>query len=92
MPLYQIQNSKGQTTEVFRTIARRDCLPRGWKRVIVPHRFAFLAGAVDPKSPMGSVPKAYAEIERQGVNWRDIERSGGFSREHITRVWDKDYK
>lgn len=87
MPIYVIEDELGNRQEVFRTIARRDCLPKGFKRVFVPTR-ALLYGAIDPGSPLAAVPKGYREIELKGRNWRDIEREGGFSRDHIRRVWN----
>lgn len=88
MPIYTIEDEKGNRSEIYRTIARRDCLPKGWKRVFVPQRLAYLAGAIEPESPECAVPKAFRREENSGKNWREIERAIGLPRDEIRRTWN----
>ena len=89
MPIYAFKDTRtGKTTELFRTIERRDCVPSNLKRLFSPPRHGgFIVGANADESPEVRVPKALRQLEEKD-NWRKIESDTGFSRDELRRVWD----
>lgn len=86
MPVYTIENEKGERQDIVRSVERRDCVPPGWKRVFVPTR-GFVAGVVEPESCEGSIPKALRQAEDK-QNYRQIEKDTGFSVGQLRKIWD----
>jgi hypothetical protein len=90
MPIYQYENGAGNLVELFRTIAERDQVPKGLKRVTVPARLAIFGTSNDPRdehSADSAVPKAYQELEEQTGGTAFLKESG-FTRDQVRRAWD----
>lgn len=88
MPLYEYENLRtGERLELFRTIARRDCVPRQLRRVVsLTGRGPFTGRLEDPRSAAVSVPRAFKQLEHTMPRER-IERDSGFSVKQIKTAW-----
>ncbi len=88
MPLYVFENARGEQREEFRTVARRDEAPAGFRRVAACRTATIIPGAVlDPTSADAAVPRAFKELE-QTMPADQIERVTGYSPRKIKEVWN----
>lgn len=88
MPIYEYLNTEtGKIEERWLPVERRDDVPEHLKRVEVPRRLGFVAGLTDPIDSDVSVPKAFRQLE-DSVDYREIEKQSGFSKDEIRRVWE----
>jgi len=89
MPIYQYLNSAGGLVELLRTIAERDQVPAGLRRITVPARLAVLgtsSGPVDPHSAAGQVPRAYKQLEEK--HGAGFLKESGFSVDEVRETWN----
>lgn len=89
MPLYEYEDAAtGERVELFRPIARRDCVPEGLRRVVsLTGRGPFTGRARDPQCADVAVPRAFKELE-QTMPRAQIERESGFNTRQIKQAWD----
>ena len=91
MPLYDYERPDGTRVELFRTVAERDNVPAGLRRVVSrpAGRGLFTGHAMDPTDADSAVPRAFKQLEEQ-MPRREIERQCGFSTAVLRRTWDFD--
>lgn len=89
MPIYEFEDVRtGERVELFRTVARRDEVPKGLRRVIsLTGRGPFTGQAIDPSSAAAAVPRAFRQVELSGIPREKIERDSGFSVRDIKNTW-----
>lgn len=88
MPIYEYENAAGERVEMFRPIARRDCGPKGFRRVInLTGRGLYTGRALDPTSADVAVPRAFRALEATMPRDR-IEKQTGFSVRQLKRTWN----
>ena len=88
MPIYVFENERGEVREEFRTVARRNDVPPGWRRITACRTATVIPGAVlDPTSADAAVPRAFKELEAT-MPVAEIERRTGYSRNKIKETWN----
>ena len=91
MPVYQYrERGTGRIVELVRPVAYRDKdVPAELERIEVPVALAIggtSSSPVDPRTAVGSVPKALKSLSNNEVN--GMVKESGFSVDKYKRVWD----
>jgi hypothetical protein len=88
MPVYQYEDGQGKIVELVRSVATRDCVPRGLKRIVVPLRIA-IAGTssspLDPETADAQVPDGLKALSNRQVH--AMVKESGMSVDRFKRTW-----
>lgn len=86
MPTYTIEHEKtGEVRELYRSIAKRDNVPSGFKRIIGAPLVKPTGGRIDPTDADVAVPRAFKELTN--AQSENFLKTSGFNREHIRKTW-----